>query len=107
METINLLVYSETLMERAEDGTLYEIDESNQYIAYRDTDSLDEHLENEWTKNVYDGEFYDDYDEWMFVAHTDFMDEDDLYKGFERIFRTEDGKEVIYKVTIETAVLVD
>lgn len=107
MEAINLLVISEVLMERSEDGTLYEIDDRNQYIAYRDMDSLDEHLENEWNKNVYDGEFDDDYDEWMFVAHTDFVDDDELYKGFERIFKTEEGKEVIYRVAIETAILVD
>lgn len=107
METINLLVISETLMERSEDGTLYELENSDQYIAYRDRDSLEEHLENEWNKDVYDGEFDSDYDTWLLSSHNDFLDDDDLYKGFERTFITDDGKEVIYKVTIETALLVD
>ncbi len=108
MESITILVISETLMERSEDGTLYEIDDTSQYIGYRDSDSLDDHLEMEWNKMIYDGEFDNDYDEWYLVAQTDSFDEDnDLYRGFERIFRTDDGKEVVYKVTIAPAILVD
>lgn len=106
METITILVISETLMEKSADGTLYEIDNKNQYIGYRDNYDLDEHLENEWSKTIYDGVFDNDYDDWFFVAHTDSYDEDDVYKGFERIFKTEDGREVIYKVLVEPAILV-
>ena len=107
MEPILLLIISETLRERADDGTLYELEDRQQYIAYRDTNSLDEHLSNEWHKDVYDGEFNDEYDEWYFASHVDFLDEDDLYKGFERVFRTNEGKEVLYRVTTEDAILVD
>lgn len=109
LEIITMLVYSETLYEISEDGTLYEIDDRpKQYVGYRDPDLLDEHLEMEWNKNVYDGEFDNDYDIWKFVAHTDVYDEDDdtQYKGFERIFKTDDGKQVVYRVNVETLIVV-
>ena len=107
-ETITILIIYEVLMEKSEDGTLYEIEKAKpQLIAYRNIDDLNEHLENEWTKNVYDGVFDNDYDEWYFVAQTDEYDEDDeLYEGFERIFRTEDGRQVLYRVAVEPAILV-
>ena len=107
-ETITILVISEILMERSEDGTLYEIDKADpQYIAYRNIEDVEDHLENEWNKTIYDGVYDSDYDEWRFVAQTEkFNEDDDLYKGFERIFRTEDGKQVSYEVTIEPAILV-
>ena len=109
IETLSVLVITETLMQISEDGTRYLIDSDDQLIAYYDIGFLEEHLEMEWFKDVYDGVFDSDYDEWRYVAQTDFYDEDDEddnYKGFERIFRTDDGKEVIYNVKVKPAILV-
>jgi len=106
---VMILSYTETLMQISEDGTRYEIGSPDpQYIVYTDEDLLDEHLELEWSKDVYDGEFDNDYDNYRFVAQTDLFDEDDedCYIGFQRIFRTEDGKEVIYEVKKSTGIMV-
>ena len=109
LESICILRYSETLMEKDEEGTLYETDSPViQNLAFRDMDLLNEYLENERNKDIYDGHFDNDYDNWLFIKHMDFLDEDDLYKGFERIFRSEENdRQIIYSITIEDAVLVD
>lgn len=101
------LTYRETLMERSEDGTLYQIeDPKTQFIAYLDESLLDEHLELEWNKDVYDGEYFDDYTTYMLIGQTETFDDDDNYVGFERIFKTDDDKEIFYEVKKETGILV-
>lgn len=107
METINLLTRYETLMERSDDGTLYEIDSDKQHFGYRDIDSLYQHLETEWHNGIYDGFYDSDYEEWMFKGQTECFDDDGNYEGFERIFVSDDGKEVLCKIEISTFTLVD
>lgn len=109
MTSFYLLEYSETLMKYDDVEKAFKVmGNSKQHVGYRTLESLNEAYKLEYDKDVYDGEFDYEYTKWVLSNHEDFDEEHDGYFGFERIFKSVDtDEEVVYKVTVEEAILVD